>query len=97
MHHHYHFHHNNRPGPNSIYIYVVISAQIFYAVAEALNNFENHRTNTDYINSGAIVLEKSNEVFAQSDMIIKVKELQSNEFDLVKEEQIIFTYLFFEL
>ena len=52
-------------------------------------------TNTDYINSGAIVLEKSSEVFAQSDMIIKVKELQSNEFDLVKEEQIIFTYFHF--
>ena len=29
---------------------IVISAQVFYAVAEALNDFENHRTNTDHIN-----------------------------------------------
>ena len=28
----------------------VVSAQLFYAVAESLNDFENHRTNTDYIN-----------------------------------------------
>ncbi|MAP66167.1 MAG: alanine dehydrogenase [Candidatus Marinimicrobia bacterium] len=52
-------------------------------------------TNTDYINSGATVVEKSSEVFAQSDMIIKVKELQPTEFEIVREEQIIFTYFHF--
>ena len=52
-------------------------------------------TNDDYIQSGATIIDKSCDVFDKSDMIIKVKELQENEFDYVKQGQIIFTYFHF--
>lgn len=46
-----------------------------------------------YQEAGAIVLDTAKEVWDIADMIIKVKELIPIEFDLMREGQIIFTYL----
>lgn len=47
----------------------------------------------DYIKAGAKILGTADEVFAQSDMIVKVKEPQLVEIDKLREDQILFTYL----
>lgn len=47
----------------------------------------------DYIEAGAEILLTPEEVFQKSDMIIKVKEPQPQEYSLFKEGQVLFTYL----
>jgi len=49
----------------------------------------------DYIAAGAIMLAKAEEVFSISDMIVKVKEPVAEEYPLIKENQIVFTYFHF--
>ena len=46
-----------------------------------------------YIKSGAKILKTPTEVFSEADMILKVKEPLAAEYDLLKENQILFTYL----
>ena len=46
-----------------------------------------------YRKAGAIVLETAREVFASSEMIVKVKEPQPAEWSQLRENQILFTYL----
>lgn len=46
-----------------------------------------------YKEAGAIVLDTAKEVYDVSDMIIKVKEPEECEYDLLREGQILFTYL----
>lgn len=43
--------------------------------------------------AGARIVEKGEEVFARADMIIKVKEPQPAECGLLREDQVLFTYL----
>ncbi|HBF35879.1 MAG TPA: alanine dehydrogenase [Firmicutes bacterium] len=47
----------------------------------------------DYTSAGASILEKSTEVYQKSDLIFKVKEPLESEYNLLKEGQILFTYL----
>lgn len=47
----------------------------------------------EYIREGAQILDTPQEVFAASDMIIKVKEPLEPEYPLLREGQILFTYL----
>ena len=47
----------------------------------------------DYQKAGATVLDTAEEVFAAADMIIKVKEPQANECAMLRENQVLFTYL----
>lgn len=47
----------------------------------------------EYIEAGAKILDTAAEVYAASDMIVKVKEPLPQEFALLKRSQIIFTYL----
>jgi len=49
----------------------------------------------DYIKAGATILSTIEEVYALSEMIVKVKEPIVSEYDLVKEGQILFTYFHF--
>jgi alanine dehydrogenase len=49
----------------------------------------------DYQQAGAIILQSAEEVWEQSDLIIKVKEPQQSEFALMRPEQIVFTYFHF--
>lgn len=50
-------------------------------------------TNEEYIAVGAEILASSKEVYDAADMIVKVKEPLPPEYDLLKEGQILFTYL----
>jgi alanine dehydrogenase len=46
-----------------------------------------------YVRSGATIIGSRDEVYANADMIVKVKEPQSSEWRLLREGQILFTYL----
>jgi len=50
-------------------------------------------TDQAYRNAGATIVESTKEVWAQADMIMKVKEPQSSEFPLLRPGLILFTYL----
>ena len=47
----------------------------------------------DYIAAGATVVGTADDVFATADMIVKVKEPQPEEIRLLRENQVLFTYL----
>ena len=47
----------------------------------------------DYVKAGAEIVEQAKEVFARSDMIVKVKEPLQAVFPLLRRGQILFTYL----
>ena len=49
--------------------------------------------NEEYIQAGAVIFEGPKEIFDSCEMILKVKEPQSQEYDLLKPGQILFTYL----
>ena len=46
-----------------------------------------------YINVGAEIRKTAEEIFSQAEMIIKVKEPLTNERAMLREDQILFTYL----
>ena len=48
-----------------------------------------------YKAAGATVLPSAEEVFSKSDIIVKVKEPQPSEFDMLSAGQIVFTYFHF--
>ncbi|MEK6774500.1 MAG: alanine dehydrogenase [Bdellovibrionota bacterium] len=50
-------------------------------------------SNEEYEKAGAKILDTKKEVYAKSEMIMKVKEPLPDEYDLMKENQIIYTYL----
>src|SRR5450759_3770369 len=47
----------------------------------------------DYVQAGAKIVEKAEDVFGQAEMIVKVKEPLKAEFQLLRKGQILFTYL----
>ena len=49
----------------------------------------------EYVASGAKILGTAEEVWASADMIVKVKEPLPQEYDLMRENQIIYTYFHF--
>lgn len=48
---------------------------------------------TDYEAAGAMLVDTAADVFAQAEMIVKVKEPQANERQMLREGQVLFTYL----
>ncbi|MEO1449414.1 MAG: alanine dehydrogenase [Bacteroidota bacterium] len=50
---------------------------------------------SDYEQVGAEILETIEQVYARSEMIVKVKEPIAEEYDLIREGQILFTYFHF--
>ena len=50
-------------------------------------------TDTMYVAVGASIVENANEVFASADMIVKVKEPQPVECEMLRPGQILYTYL----
>jgi len=50
-------------------------------------------SNNDYNEAGGIILQSPKELFDTCEMILKVKEPQPREYDLLKAGQILFTYL----
>ncbi len=50
-------------------------------------------SNDDYVAAGAKIVDTAAEIFAKSEMIVKVKEPQKVEYEQLREEQLLFTYL----
>lgn len=50
-------------------------------------------TNEQYTQSGATILESAKEIYGKSEMIMKVKEPLPDEYELLRENQILYTYL----
>ncbi|MCM0607037.1 MAG: alanine dehydrogenase [Xanthomonadaceae bacterium] len=50
-------------------------------------------TDDEYIRAGAKIIESPKEIFDRSDMIVKVKEPLPEEYPLLREGQILYTYL----
>ncbi|MFH2091534.1 MAG: alanine dehydrogenase [Pseudomonadota bacterium] len=46
-----------------------------------------------YLEAGAQIIESAEQIFAQADMVMHVKEPQPSEYKMIKKDQIIFTYL----
>ena len=55
--------------------------------------FEAGFDNEQYEKSGAKIVNKPEDIYNDSDIIVKVKEPLSNEIKMIKEDQIVFTYL----
>lgn len=52
-------------------------------------------SDSDYRNAGAEILSDIESVYAKADMIVKVKEPIESEYNLIKENQLLFTYFHF--
>jgi alanine dehydrogenase len=50
-------------------------------------------SDADYAQAGAKIISSASEIFAKADMIIKVKEPQASERKMLREGQILYTYL----
>ena len=48
-----------------------------------------------YVAAGACILSSAQEVYAAAEMIVKVKEPISDEYRLIREGQVVFTYFHF--
>ena len=55
--------------------------------------FEAGFDNDQYKSAGAKIVEKAADIFNDAEMIVKVKEPLSNEVKMIRENQIVFTYL----
>ncbi len=62
-------------------------------LVENNGGFEAGFTNEDYKKAGAKIEDKASDIFQKSDLIVKVKEPQANEIAMIRENQIIYTYL----
>ena len=49
--------------------------------------------NSDYENTGAKIIKEASDIFNDADLIIKVKEPLQNEVEMLRQNQILFTYL----
>jgi alanine dehydrogenase len=57
--------------------------------------FSSGFSNKDYEEVGAVIVNTIEEVYQKSDMIVKVKEPIEQEYDLIKPNQVLFTYFHF--
>ncbi|MFW5489623.1 MAG: alanine dehydrogenase [Desulfovibrio sp.] len=48
-----------------------------------------------YVQAGAKIIDTPNEIYAECEMVMHVKEPQPSEYDMVREGQIVFTYFHF--
>ncbi len=62
-------------------------------LVENNGGFEAGFENEHYIAAGAKIVNKAEDIFNDSEIIVKVKEPLSNEVKMIRENQIIFTYL----
>ena len=62
-------------------------------LVENNGGYEAGFDNDQYKNVGAKIIDKAEDIFNDAEIIVKVKEPLSNEVKMIKENQIIFTYL----
>ena len=82
----------NRIGltPNSVKILTSSGNEV---LVENNGGFEAGFDNNEYKKAGAKIVDKAEDIFNDSEIIVKVKEPLSNEIKMIKENQIVFTYL----
>ena len=54
---------------------------------------ESYLSDESYLKVGAVMLDTIEEVYAISDMIVKVKEPLESEYGFIRKDQVLFTYL----
>jgi len=62
-------------------------------LVENNGGFEAGFYNDQYKSAGATIIDKPEDIFNDSEIIVKVKEPLSNEVKMIRENQIVFTYL----
>ncbi len=62
-------------------------------LVQSNGGFEAGFSNDDYKKAGAKIIANAKEIFKKSEIIVKVKEPQMNEVKMIRENQIIYTYL----
>jgi len=82
----------NRIGltPDSVKI---LTSNGHEVLVESNGGFEAGFYNEQYKIVGAKIIDKAEDIFNDSDIIVKVKEPLSNEVKMIRENQIVFTYL----
>ena len=76
--------------PGSVKILTANGNQV---LVENNGGFEAGFDNEQYLNAGAKIIDKAEDIFNDAEIIVKVKEPLSNEVKMIKENQIVFTYL----
>jgi len=84
--------HEYRVGltPNNVKDYVGAGHEVFVQAGAGLGSA---MTDEDYIAAGATILPNAKDVWDAADMIVKVKEPLKEEYELMREGQILYTYL----
>ncbi|MDR1044909.1 MAG: alanine dehydrogenase [Candidatus Adiutrix sp.] len=84
----------NRVGltPNAAHAYVQAGHEVFVEKNGGLGSAIDDR---EYVQAGARVLDRAEDIWAAADMIIKVKEPLEPEYKLMRENQLIYTYFHF--
>jgi alanine dehydrogenase len=84
--------HEYRVGmtPKSAEAYIKHGHEVF---VEAGAGEGSSYTDGQYINSGCTIMKRAEDVFSACGMIIKVKEPLAEEYGLIRENQILYTYL----
>ena len=82
----------NRIGltPDSVKALVSEGHEVF---VENNGGFEAGFDNNQYLNAGAKITDTAADIFNDSEIIVKVKEPQKVEVDMIRENQIVYTYL----
>ena len=85
-------HQENRIGltPDSVKTLVSEGHEV---LVENNGGFEAGFDNDQYKNAGAKIIEKATDIFNDAEIIVKVKEPQKVEVEMIKENQIVYTYL----
>ena len=71
----------------------VLSSNGHQILVESNGGYEAGFDNAQYIKAGAKIVNKSEDIFNDAEIIVKVKEPLSTEVKMIKENQIVFTYL----
>jgi len=82
----------NRIGltPSNVGDYVANGHEVYVQAGAGLGSY---LTDEEYVAAGAKILPTAEDVWATCDMIVKVKEPLADEYPLMREGQIIYTYL----
>ena len=82
----------NRIGltPDSVKTLVSEGHQV---LVENNGGFEAGFDNDQYLKAGAKIANTASDIFNDADIIVKVKEPQKVEVDMIRENQIVYTYL----
>ncbi len=82
----------NRVGLTPISVREVVNAG-HQVIVETNAGLGIGKTDDDYRSAGATIVETAAEIFAKAEMVVKVKEPQQVEYEQLRPNQILFTYL----